>query len=266
RVPSYFERILAPPTAFADHADSIDNFDQAGPSSRERLIDVDKEDPEWLKQTITTPHPNNCSSISSWNSNLSVLHQKESSVYSDAMGWGQPNVGKRCRNDNAPEQNSGYSASESETDEEMRAHLMNKRSRDVSPVRTVQAVTDFAKANLEQPVCVESEISYKSCKGLVSESVDPSSSFSGESCRSNSVISTTTHLMTAQEYSHALGQSNSGNTCYDIGDCGDNLPSECFLDSRGNVLFAQQGSSNDSHGHFRSQEHSAPDAQYKMQS
>lgn len=64
------------------------------------------------------------------------------------MGWGQPSAGKRCRDQNGTDQHhSGYLASESETDEELRAHLMNKRSRDVSPVRHTQADMDLtAKA------------------------------------------------------------------------------------------------------------------------
>ena len=62
------------------------------------------------------------------------------------MGWGQPEKHiKRVRSETDSNLNSGYSASESETDEEMRVHLHNKRSRDVSPVKSTHATTDFSK-------------------------------------------------------------------------------------------------------------------------
>ena len=65
------------------------------------------------------------------------------------MGWGQPNTGKRCRDSAGGDEHhqAGYLASESETDEELRAHLMNKRSRDVSPVRLTQGNIDLTRGD-----------------------------------------------------------------------------------------------------------------------
>ena len=77
-----------------------------------------------------------------------LFYLGSTSVVGD-MGWGQPNTGKRCRDENGGDEHhqEGYLASESETDEELRAHLMNKRSRDVSPVRLTQGNTDLTRGD-----------------------------------------------------------------------------------------------------------------------